>query len=47
LIFQNANLPEVPNYFVRTIKNVIANGVPLSKSQKEIPAAEGETSNVI
>jgi hypothetical protein len=28
LIYQNANLTEVPNYFVKTLKTVIANGHP-------------------
>ena len=31
MIFQNANLAEVPQYFIRTIKNVISNGLASNK----------------
>lgn len=29
------NLGETPNYYLRTLKNIIVNGVPVSKKQSE------------
>jgi hypothetical protein len=43
LFFQNANLPEVPSYFIKTLKNVISNGVPTGKPENPVKPAE-ETS---
>lgn len=41
LFFLNANLSEVPSYFVKTLKNVITNGVPTAKTENpEKPAEE-------
>lgn len=42
LIFQNSNLSEVPSFFVKTLKNVISNGVPQTKSEnpEKVPGEE-------
>lgn len=34
LVFQNANLSEVPNFFIRAIKNTINSGVLMSKQEQ-------------
>jgi hypothetical protein len=41
LFFQNANLPEVPSYFIKTLKNVISNGIP-TNAKTEIPVKPAE-----
>ena len=41
MIFQNANLAEVPQYFIRTIKNVILNGLATTKDEEK---KEGQAS---
>lgn len=35
MLYNSMNLSETPNYFIRTIKNVIINGVPGSKKAGE------------
>ena len=42
MFFQNANLSEVPAFFIRTLKNVISNGIPASASKTENPVKPAE-----
>lgn len=43
LFFQNANLSEVPSFYIKAIKNVISNGVPATKPEN--PVKPGEETN--
>ncbi len=44
LFFLNANLSEVPAFFIRTLKNVISNGIPAA-SKIENPVKPTEETN--